>query len=317
MDKDLRYKILITGVTGFIGLNLVNRLLAEKKYTIVGIDNLAYSRREKIPEGITFHKIDIRDKNIYPLFENVDYVFHLVGKNCLADCQADPVETADINVTGTVNVFEASRRAKVKKIIYAESSGMYEGIHIFPTSEENVNPQSFYSVSKLAGRLFAQAYARYFDMKFTALRYFNVYGIGQDYRRTFPPMFSAFIINMLKGRPCTIWGDGRKRRDFIFVDDINDFHLQCIWDDRTTGNTYNLGSAENYSVIEIHDIISRLLGVTSKPIYKEGASWEAETTLASIVRAKALGWSPKTKLEDGLMASIEFIKKEMDEKGIS
>jgi UDP-glucose 4-epimerase len=317
MEKDLRSKILVTGCVGFIGRNLVERLLAEKKYQVIGIDNLSYSRPEKIPDGITFHKIDIRSKDIYPLFNGVDYVFHLVGKNCLADCQNDPVETADINVTGTVNVFEACRKAKVKKVIYAESSGMYEGIDTFPTPEHTVSPRSFYSVSKLCGRFFAEAYERYYDMKFTALRYFNVYGVGQDYRRTFPPMFSAFIINMLNGHPCTIWGDGEKRRDFIFVDDINDFHLQCIWDDRTTGNTYNLGSGENYSVNEIYDMLCVLMNQFGKPEYRNGASWEAEVTLADISKAKALGWAPKTKLEDGLMDSIEFLKKEMNEKGIS
>jgi len=292
-------------------------LLSERKYNIIGIDNLSYSRKEKIPEGITFHKIDIRDKGIYPLFDNIDYVFHLVGKNCLADCQNDPVETADINVTGTVNVFEASRRAKVKKVIYAESSGMYEGIDVFPTPESDVKPLSFYSVSKLGGRLFAEAYARHYGMKFTALRYFNVYGAGQDYMRTYPPMFSAFIMKLLKKETPIIWGDGEKRRDFIFVDDINDFHIQCMHDDRTTDGTFNLGSGVNYSVNEIYKIISSLMGSDIKPIYMKAAPWEAEVTLADITTAKMLGWYPKTKLEDGLRASIEFLKKEMYEKSFS
>jgi UDP-glucose 4-epimerase len=317
-EKDFRYKICITGVTGFIGLNLVRRLLDDGRYDIIGIDNLSYSRREKIPEGITFCNIDIRDMNIFPLFEDIDYVFHLAGKNCLADCQDDPVDTADINVMGTVNVFEACRHAGVKKIIYAESSGLYEGISEVPTPETNVSPQSFYSVSKLAGRLFAEAYSRYYKMNFTALRYFNVYGAGQDYRRTFPPMFSAFIMNMIKGKVSTIWGDGEKRRDFIFVDDINDFHIQCIHDRRTDNETFNLGSGVNYSVKEIYAIISELMGYDLNPIYKKAMSWEAEVTLADISKAKALGWFPKTDIRDGLKASIEFLKNEMNnEKGIS
>ena len=307
-------KILITGATGFIGLNLVNRLLKEEKYDIIGIDNFSYSKKDRIPEQIVFHKIDIRDKNIHPLFKGIDYVFHLFGKNCLSDCQEDPVETADINVHGTVNVFDASRKAGVKKIIYAESSGMYEGINVLPTPEEHVNPQSFYSVSKLCGRLFADAYARYYNMNFTALRYFNVYGVGQDYRRTMPPMFSAFIMNILKGDQSVIWGDGEKRRDFIYVDDINDFHLRCIYDRRTDGQTYNLGSGVNHSVNEIYKIISALMGSDMSPKYKEGVSWEAGVTLADITKAKAIGWFPKTKLEDGLLASIEFLKKEINDK---
>lgn len=139
--------ILITGVAGFIGSNLAERLLNDlrlraRNLRVIGIDNLSYGVKEQIPEGVEFYQLDIRSKEIYPLFEGVDYVFHLAAKNCISDCQADPVETADINVVGTVNVFEAARRAKVKKVIYAESSAMYEGITIFPTPETEVKPKS-------------------------------------------------------------------------------------------------------------------------------------------------------------------------------
>jgi UDP-glucose 4-epimerase len=148
-------------------------------------------------------------------------------------------------------------------------------------------------------------------MNFTALRYFNVYGVGQDYRRTMPPMFSAFIMKLLKNETPVIWGNGEKRRDFIFVDDINDFHIQCMHDDRTTGETFNLGTGVNYSVNGILKIISTLMGKEAVPLYKETAPWEADTTLADISKAKALGWYPKTSLVEGLSASIEFLKKEM------
>lgn len=311
MEKDLRSKVLVTGCNGFIGSNLVDRLLAEGKYRVIGIDNLAYSKKDKISDDIVFHKIDIRDRDIYPLFEGVDYVFHLSAKNCLADCQADPVETVDINVVGTVNVFEACRRAKVKKVIYAESSGVYEATEKFPTPELEIAPKSIYSISKACTALFSGAYANYFGMNYTALRYFNVYGIGQDYRRSNPPMFSAFIMKLLKGEQPIIWGDGEKRRDFICVDDVNDFHLQCITDRRTDGKTFNLGTGTSYSVNEIFEIIRSLMGSDLKPIYKEANSWEANKTLADITKATALGWKPKTSLQDGLKASVEFIKKEM------
>ena len=308
MEKDTRFKVLVTGCNGFIGSNLVDRLLAEGKYNVIGIDNLAYSKKDKISDDITFHKIDIRDRDIYPLFEGVDYVFHLSAKNCLADCQADPVETADINITGSINVFEASRRAKVKKVIYAESSGMYEGLNIFPTPETKVSPQSFYSISKACEMHFARAYTEYFGLAFTALRYFNVYGIGQDYRRSNPPMFSAFIMKLLRGEQPMIWGDGEKRRDFIFVDDINDFHLQCMGDSRTDMETFNLGTGVSYSVNEIYEIIRSLMHVDIKPIYNAANSWEAQKTLADITKATALGWKPKTSLQEGLRKTIQWYR---------
>lgn len=307
----VKTKVLITGVAGFIGSNLADRLLKEGKYEVIGIDNLAYGKKEQIPDGVEFHKMDIRDSSIYPLFRHVDFVFHLAAKNSIIDCQNNPLETADINVTGTVNVFEAVRQGRIKKVIYAESSALYEGSEILPTPETEVKPQSFYAVSKLASMHFAEAYTRFYQMKFTALRYFCVYGPRQDYRRTIPPVFSAFIIKLLRNEQPIIYGTGEKRRDFIHVDDINDFHLQCMQDDRTTGKVFNLGSGMNYSVNEIYKTIAGLLKSDISPLYKPDLPGEAFANLAEISRAKQLGWNPKIDLETGLKTAIDFIKNEM------
>lgn len=305
----IKNKILISGVAGFIGSNLAGRLLSED-YRVIGIDNLAYGLRENVPEGVDFHCGDIREKKIFPLFKDVDTVFHLAAKNCIADCQMDPVETAEINVSGTVNVFEAARRAGVRKIVYAESSAIYEGSSIYPTPEREEKPESFYAVSKLASMYFAKAYERFYRLKFTGLRYFCVYGPVQDYRRTIPPVMSAFIIKILKGQRPVIYGIGEKRRDFVYVDDVNDFHLICIRDKRTDGRVLNIGSGINYSVREILDKISKMLGVVPDPIYKDDLPGEAQVTLADITQARSLGWEHKTPLEAGLKRAIEYIRQE-------
>ena len=305
--------VLITGVAGFIGSNLADRLV-RKGYRVIGVDNLSYGIKEQIPEGVEFHKLDIRDQSIYPVFQQSDYVFHFAAKNCISDCQIDPVETADINVRGTVNVFEAARRANVKKIIYAESSALYEGSRTLPTPESDVAPESFYAISKFSTMYFAEGYSRFFGLKSTALRYFCVYGPRQDYRRSIPPVFSSFIIKLLRGVKPTIYGTGEKRRDFIHVDDINDFHEMCITDDRTTGKVFNLGSGVNYSINEIFETIASLLGSAEKPDHKPDLPGEAFANLADITLAKSLGWEPRTSLKEGLRTSIDFIKHEL-EKG--
>jgi len=302
--------VLVTGVAGFIGSNLAERLLREG-YRVVGLDNLAYGICEQIPSSVEFHKADVRSADIYSLFDKVDIVFHLAAKNCIADCQNDPVETADINVTGTANVFEAARRAKIKKLIYAESSSIYEGSKLLPTPEEDERPETFYAASKMATKFFAEAYARWYGLKWTALRYFCVYGPRQDYRRTIPPVFSAFIIKLLKNEPPVIYGSGKKRRDFIHVNDVNDFHLLSLRDERTTGQVFNLGSGENYSVNEIFQIVRGLLDSKLEPNYKPDLPGEALTTLANIDKAKKLGWSPRVGLKEGLRSSIDFIKSEV------
>jgi UDP-glucose 4-epimerase len=308
--------VLITGVAGFIGSNLADRLIKLGNYNIIGIDNLSYGVIEQVPKEVKFYKEDIRNKDIYKLFKDIDCVFHFAAKNCISDCQIDPLETIDINVYGTINVFELSRQNNVKKIIYAESSALYEGSKIFPTPENDINPESFYSLSKYSSKIFADGYNKFFKTNSTALRYFNVYGPKQDYRRTIPPLFSSFIIKLLKNEQPIIYGNGEKRRDFIHVDDINDFHIICMNDNRTDNEVFNLGYGKNYSVNEIYDIISKELNSDIKPKYLNDLPGETFQNLADITKAKKLGWYPKIRIEDGLKSSIDFIKKEYNKGNI-
>lgn len=301
-------RILITGVAGFIGSNLAEYLL-KNGYSVIGIDNLSYGVIEQVPHEVEFFQVDILDGDLIKYLSNIDVVFHLAAKNCISDCQSDPVETAMINVVGSINVFEACRKAGIKRVIYAESSALYEGSDNYPTKEDDTKPLSFYAVSKYAEKYFSDAFARFYDMEMTALRYFNVYGPKQDYRRTIPPLMSAVIINLLKGNSPTIYGNGEKRRDFVYVDDINEFHEMIINDKRTFGKVYNLGSGLNYSVNEINEKIQKLLEINIAPIFKEDISGETFQNLADITAAKSIGWYPKITLEDGLNKTIDYIKK--------
>ena len=300
-------RILITGVAGFIGSNLAEYLL-KKGYEIIGIDDLSYGLIEQVPQKVEFHETDITDREIFHLFNDIDIVFHLAAKNCISDCQLDPVETARINVGGTVNIFEAGKQAGVKKIIYAESSAVYEGSSSFPTPEEDENPESFYAVSKMASKLFADAYIRFSELNLVALRYFNVYGPKQDYRRSIPPLMCAIIINLLKGNRPVIYGDGQKRRDFIYIDDINRFHELLMTDDSVNSGTFNLGFSQNYSVMEVYETISKLLKTKISPVFKPDLPGEAFQNLADISKAKSLGWKPQVNLEEGLKLSIDYIR---------
>ena len=147
-------RIVVTGVAGFVGSNLADRLLADG-YRVVGIDNLAYGVIEQVPAAVEFHEADIRRPGLEPLLRGAEAVFHLAAKNCIADCEADPVETSDVNVTGSVNVFESAHRAGVRRVVYAESSALYEGSTVFPTPESGEAPRSAYALSKQAEGIFA------------------------------------------------------------------------------------------------------------------------------------------------------------------
>lgn len=298
--------LLITGVAGFIGSNLAERLLREG-YRVIGVDDLSAGILEQIPHEVEFHKMDIRSPELPALCENVDVVFHLAAKNCIPDCQLHPLETADVNILGTINVFESARRAKVRRIVYAESSAIYEGTKSLPTPETDFTPQTFYAISKATDHLLAKAYQSFYGMKMVGLRYLNVYGPHQDYRRVVPPVMSAFIIRLLTGQKPAIFGDGTKRRDFIHIDDVNDFHVLCITSEKAVNGVFNLGCGENHSIQEIYDLTCKLLNSKEPPQYLPDAPGEAQENLGDITRARSIGWTPRVNLETGLRGLIEYI----------
>src|SRR5205823_920448 len=125
---------------------------------------------------------------------------------------------------------------------------------------------------------------------------------------TIPPLMSAFIIHLLRGTRPTIYGDGSKRRDFVYVDDVNDFHMQCLTDDRTVGGAFNLGSGDSHSVREILDRTSAILGTRVEPIFRPDLPGEAKETQADTTLARSLGWKPKVSLDEGLERSIAYIR---------
>tara|TARA_B100001057_G_scaffold171070_1_gene171854 strand:- start:6739 stop:7668 length:930 start_codon:yes stop_codon:yes gene_type:complete len=300
-------KVLITGVAGFIGSNLAQSLIKED-ISVVGIDNLSYGVFDQIPKGVEFYQKDIRSKDINNLFHGIDYVFHLAAKNSIIDCENNPKETEDINVNGTKNIFNISLKNNIKKVIYAESSAVYEGSKILPSSENDTSPESIYAKSKMKTNYLAK---EYFDSKgliTTGLRYFNVYGPRQDYRRTIPPVFSAFIIKLLKKEQPTIYGDGSKKRDFIYVDDVNSFHLLCINNTKTDNQVFNIGSGKNYSIKYIYDRIKFLLKSDIDPKFGENFNFEAQDNLANIDKALNVGWKPIVNLDTGLKQSIDYIR---------
>lgn len=308
-------KIIITGVAGFIGSNLADRLLKEG-YSVVGIDNLSAGWETQVPQGVEFHRLDVRSKDIHPLFEGVDFVFHLAAKSSVLDCQKDPMSAIENNAVGTINVLKAAAENKVKGFIYSETSAVYEGSKVYPTPETEVHPQSFYAISKLAGGMFVEGYHRFYSLPAVKLRYFNVYGPRQDWRRSIPPVMSAFIIKLLKEERPIIYGDGSKRRDFIHVDDVNDFHLLCLKDSRVWGKVFNIGSGKNYSVLETYQMIKDILGVSIEPEFKPDLPGEAQQNLADITQAKKLGWRPKIDIDKGLREMVEYIKGEMERGNI-
>jgi len=300
-------QIVVTGIAGFVGSNLAKHLL-DRGCSVVGIDNLSAGTLENVDPRVEFHKIDIRDPGIYPLLRGVDAVFHLAAMSCLTDCLARPLEAAEVNTLGTLNVLEAARQANAGKFVYADTSAEYEGIYKFPTPEGKIRPIGVYAASKHGGAAFCESYRELYGMNLTIVRYFNVYGPAQDWRRVVPPVMSAFINRMLRGERPIIYGTGEKRRDFIYVDDVNDFHMVVLEDPRSNGRVFNVGTGVNYSINEVYQLVEELLQTGLKPIYKPDLPGEAQVTLADITAGRGLDWQPKVDIHEGLQRSIQYIQ---------
>lgn len=262
-----------------------------------------------MPAGIVFHSGDIRSPAIAPFFEGVDVVFHLAAKNSLYDCQKDPVGTMEMNVVGTANIFDIARKAGVRKVVYAQSSIVEEG---------EARSKGFYAISKLTAEMLAAGFEE-LGLTTVGLRYFNVYGPGQDYRRTIPPIMSRLIMMLLRGeRPVVFDGDEFNKRDFVYVDDLTDFHQLCVEDSRVDHRMFRLGSGVSYSMEEVLAAIQDVLGTNLAPIRKPRMSGDPPVeTKADISASRALGWIPKTSLRDGIRAMAGYIQEEMAKGTIS
>jgi UDP-glucose 4-epimerase len=306
--------IFITGVAGFIGSNLARSWLNDG-HRVSGLDDFSAGTRENLDPRVECHQMDVGDPAVAELLKGVDVVHHLAARNCIPDCAAHPIETAETNVRGTANVLEAVRRANVPKLVYADTSAEYEGTTEFPSRVDRIAPTSVYAVSKRAGALWCLSYAAHHGLDVTITRYFNVYGPAQDFRRVIPPVMAAFICKMLRGERPTIFGKGTKRRDFIYVDDVNRLSKLVATHPKARGETFNVGTGRNYSIREVFDHIEAILKTGIEPIYKPDLPGEPEITLADVSRERELlGWQPQLDLDEGLRRTIEYLRRRLAEE---
>lgn len=303
-------KVLVTGAAGFIGSNLTRGLL-EAGYRVAAIDNLSAGTRENVPRGCEFHVADVCEPGLERYLSGIETVFHLAAKNCLADCAKSPVETARNNVLGTASLLEACAKAGVSHVVYADTSAEYEGVFDFPSRVDQVRPLSVYACSKRGGALVCDSMAHLHGIQVTTVRYFNVYGPAQDWRRVIPPVMSAFTMKLLAKERPLIYGSGRKSRDFIHVDDVNRFHLKLLTEKALRGRTYNLGTGRDVSVLEVFELIESLIGTGLKPIFKPDLPAEAQRTQADLTETLATGWEPEVGLEEGVRRFIAYTRERL------
>jgi UDP-glucose 4-epimerase len=290
-------KALVTGGAGFIGSNLVDKLI-DMNWEVVVIDNESAECNEKFywnPKADN-HKLDICDYEFTrDLYNDVDYVFHLAAESRLQPAIKNPINAVTKNSVGTCTVLQCARESGVEKVIYSSTSSAY-GLNKFPNYETDPNDcLNPYSVSKVSGEELCKLYNSLYGLKTIIFRYFNVYGERSPTTGQYAPVIGVFLCQKNSGQPLTIVGDGEQRRDFVHVQDVANANLMVALanlDDECYGQVYNIGSGENISILEIAQMIS------SDYVHIPPRDGEARTTLACIDKARnTFGWEPKLKVK--------------------
>lgn len=268
-------KYIITGGLGFIGSHLYDTIKKTTKNKVLLIDNLYSGTTDNIKnlEKDDFVNMDIRDEKLIEYFDENDIVIHLAAISSLPECQSNPVMCYDVNVNGTLNILEICRKKKILKIIFASTSAVYENNINFPVKEtDEVFPTLIYSMSKYSCEKLCKSYIKNYNLNINVIRFFNVYGGNQDFRRTSPPLTSYIINCILNKIDIILHSDGNQSRDYIYVEDLLDMIFKVI-DYKENGKIFNACSGELISVNKIFELISRNLNSNVKPRYTEASNF--------------------------------------------
>jgi UDP-glucose 4-epimerase len=301
-------RALVTGGAGFIGSHMVD-LLVERGIDVVVVDNLVTGRRENLAQHagnphVQWHAVDMCE--LPPdseAFRGVEYVFHFGGIGDIVPSIDRPLDYMRNNFQGTLAVLEASRRAGVRKLIYAASSSCYGLAREVPTTEgAGIMPEYPYALSKWMGECVALHWEKVYRLPVNSIRMFNVYGPRVRTTGAYGAVFGVFLAQKLHGRPLTVVGDGEQRRDFVFVSDAaRAFLLAAESDD--SGEIFNLGSGEPQTVNRLVELIGgQVVHVPRRP-------GEPDCTWADIGKLRQrLGWAPTVSFETGVRIMLDHIE---------
>jgi UDP-glucose 4-epimerase len=300
-------RCLVTGGAGFIGSHLVERLLALGMQVTV-IDNYSTGRPTNLAHAggkpnLRVYEADVSDSaTILPLFEGIDWVFHLAALADIVPSIQLPTQYHRSNVDGTFAVLEAARAGGVKRFVYAASSSCYGIPDKYPTPETaEARPQYPYALTKYVGEQYVMHWAQVYKLPCVSLRLFNVYGPRSRTSGTYGAVFGVFLAQKLAGKPFTVVSDGTQTRDFTFVTDVAEAFVMAARSD-LAGEIMNVGSGNHYSVNRLVE----LLGGEKVHIPKRPG--EPDCTFADIRKIKGLlGWSPRTTFENGVATMLKNI----------
>lgn len=329
------HKILITGGAGFIGSQL-GYYLHKKGHDVTLLDNMKHGHEDNLEingeKFGRFVKADIRDEDFQKHTEGMDYVVHLAGLSSLPLCQSEPMYAIDVNVGGTANVLEACRKSEVKRVVFASTGALYENNMEPPFSEDQtVEPFLVYPTSKYQAEKVCETYEICYDMDIVRLRFFNVYGPHQDFKRKHPPFTGYLLKQFMNNEGINVFSDGNQMRDYVYVDDLTELIEICLTHKDAANATFNACSGKAYSVNEIASVMMEICDVDQDMTYSPSETfWDKYESLfqggyalhkcivedevnkyclgCSNKTKEYLGWEAKVTLKEGLQRLVNYAR---------
>jgi UDP-glucose 4-epimerase len=304
-------RVLVTGGAGFIGNNLVRRLMREGAKVTV-LDDLFTGRLENLPnKGFDFVEGSVCDPAIVEkLVADAEVVFHAAARNIVVSTK-NPREDFETNIGGTLNVLLAARatNGRVKRVLYTSSTSVYGNPRYLPINEDDhLSLLTPYAVSKLGGENYCMAFFESYGVPTAAVRYSNVFGPGQDPANPYCGVVAKFIDSLFEGKPPIVHGDGNQTRDFTFVDDAVEATVMAAQSDRAVGEVFNVGTGVETRVNELATVLARIIGVDIAPQHTNRRDIDnIRRRVVNIEKTRrALRWVPNVTLESGLQATVAW-----------
>ena len=310
-ENKMRNKnIIITGGLGFIGSHITDEIINNNQITI--LDNFSTGKIENLknPEhpNLKIIKDDLNTANLQQLLENQDYIFHLAAAASVPQSVETPLNTHSNNVNGTIKLLVAAKDSDIKKIIFSSSSAVYGENPNMPLKEtEQYMPTSPYAASKAIGEVYLKTFYETYGLKYTALRYFNVFGPKQDVNSQYAAVIPKFIHSIINNKQPIIYGDGEQTRDFIYVKDIVKANIKAAKSDYN--GIINIAAGKAYTINELYEIISEVLKTDIKPEYLDPRPGDIKHSYASVKNMSKINFKvDETKFKEQLKETVNWFK---------
>jgi UDP-glucose 4-epimerase len=306
-------KVLVTGGAGFIGSNLAYALVARGDDVRV-LDNFSTGRDENLAglaNKIDLRRGDLRDaETVAKAVQGVEVVFHQGALPSVPRSVDDPMTTDQVNVTGTLHVLEAARRAGVRRVVFAASSSAYGETAVLPKVETMLpDPLSPYAASKVAAEHYLRCYHACYGLETVALRYFNVFGPRQDPRSQYAAVIPNFVSAYLAARAPIVYGDGLQSRDFCFIDNAVEANLRAAVAEGAAGRVFNIACGVRTTLLDVLDRLAAIFGRRIEPRFEPARAGDIKHSLADIRSAREmLGYTAAVSFEDGLLRTVDWYR---------